>query len=152
MTTFSTVMGSFSVVLVQALTSSQQTMVALMLWITGFLCLLNIFLAFLYRGRKRGEVVSYYAAFAVELVIFVLALLLQLHITSILFHLPPGLPISQAEIGAALAIGIGLFPAAYWHRVNLSELPRRIAEDGQNLKKGEGAVKVRNTTPGEWMN
>src|SRR6266568_3764150 len=67
------------------------------------------------------------------------------------FHLVHGLPINQAEIGAALAIGIGLFPAAYWHRVNLSDLPSRIAQDGRTMKQ-QNAGRVHDISHhGEWM-
>lgn len=127
--------------------------VVITLWITGFLCLLNIALAVIFRARKKKEVWSYYAACGVELVIFVLALLFYIGVIAVLpFHLPPGLPVNQGEIAAALAIGIGLFPAAYWHRVNLSDLPSRIAEDGRAMKEHEGGVHIRKGSPGEWMN
>ena len=52
-------------------------------------------------------------------------------------------------VPAALAFGIGLFPAAFWHRVNLSDLPKRIGEDGKAMKSGKGTV---SKAPGEWMN
>lgn len=120
------------------------------LWITGFLCLLNIGLAILFRKNKRAEVISYYAAFAFQFLLFIAALLTLLGVISgSFFTLPGGLPFNQAEIGGALAIGIGLFPAAYWHRINVSELPKRIAEDGKTMNNN---VRVRNSLPGEWMN
>lgn len=124
--------------------------IVLALWVTGFLLLLNVVLAILYRGRRKREVVSYYAVGAIELSVFVFALLIHVGvIQQVPFHLPSGLPVNRAEIGAALAFGIGLFPAAYWHRINVSELPKRIAEDAVLLKKRDGGVHV---PPGEWMN
>jgi hypothetical protein len=124
--------------------------VPLALGVAGFLCLLNVVLAIIFRNNKRGEVVSYYAALVLELLLFVAALLVLLGVISgSLFRLPQGLPFNQAEIGVALAIGIGLFPAAYWHRINVSDLPKRIAEDGKNMND---KVRVRNSLPGEWMN
>lgn len=123
------------------------------LWLTGFLCILNVSLAIFFRRRRKIEVLSYVAVCLFELAIFLFALLLLLNvITEVPFPLPPGLPINRAYIGAALAIGIGLFPAAYWHRVNISELPKRIAEDAIVMKEPEAGVKVRKGTPGEWMN
>ncbi len=136
-----------------AITVNLMAVVSLTLWVTGFLCLLNVALAVAYRRRNTREVVSYYAACGVELIIFVFALLIFLGVISgIPYHLPPGLPVNRAEIGAALAFGIGLFPAAYWHRINLSELPKRIAQDGQVIKDRDGGVHVRKGSPGEWMN
>ncbi|MBE3562021.1 MAG: hypothetical protein IMW89_22780, partial [Ktedonobacteraceae bacterium] len=120
------------------------------LWATGFLCLLNIALAVIYRRRNRREILSYAAVCGVELVIFVFVLLFGMGIIHhVPYHLPPGLPINRAEIGAALAIGIGLFPAAYWHRVNISELPSRIAHDGKVMKERHTSIHL---PPGEWMN
>ena len=136
-----------------AVTVNLMSVVVLTLWITGFLCLLNVALAIIYRKKDTKEVISYYAAGSVELIIFVFALLLSIGVISAIpYHLPPGLPVNRAEIGAALAFGIGLFPAAYWHRINLSELPKRIAEDKQVIKDRDGGVRVRNSSPGEWMN
>jgi hypothetical protein len=136
-------------------TVDPRQVMAVTLWITGFLCLLNIVLAILYRARKRKEVISYYAACLLELAVFVFALLFYLGVITqrqIPYPLPPKLPVNRAEIAAALAIGIGLFPAAFWHRINLSELPGRIAADG-NTMKGRGAgVRVKQRGPGEWMN
>ncbi len=126
----------------------------LTLWIAGFLCLLNIALAVFYRKRQRKEVVSYFVACGIELLVFVFALLFTLGVitrTQIPYPLPTTAPINRAEILAALAIGLGLFPAAYWHRINLAELPNRIAEDGKNMKNRDGGVHV-NKTPGEWLN
>lgn len=126
------------------------TMIPITLWITGFLCLLNIALALFYRKRQFREVITYYAAFAIELAIWIFALLLQLNVVGAPFHLPPGLQVSLGEIGSALAIGIGLAPATYWHRVNFSELPKRIADDARVFKDGEATVRVKG--PGEWVN
>ena len=136
-----------------AVTVNLMSVVVLTLWLTGLLCLLNVVFAIAYRKRDIKEVISYYAAGSVELIIFVFAMLLYSGVISAIpYHLPPGLPVNRAEIGAALAFGIGLFPAAYWHRINLSELPRRIAEDGQVIKDRDGGVRVRKSSPGEWMN
>lgn len=127
--------------------------VPLTLSITVFLCVLNIVLAILFRSRHKQEVLTYYAACGIELTIFVVTLLIYLGIISTTpFHLIHGLPINQAEIAVALAIGIGLFPAAYWHRVNLSDLPARIAQDGREMKK-QNAGRVHDISHhGEWMN
>ena len=133
---------------------SLDNMITATLWITGFLCFLNIGLAILYRGRQAKEVASYYAVFAFELVIFVFALLLHMGvITHVPFPLPPNLPINRAEIGAALAIGVGLFPATFWHRTSFSDIGARMAEDAKVMKDRDGGVKIgRKSAPGEWMN
>jgi len=129
-------------------------MITATLWITGFLCLLNIGLAILYRGRQTKEIASYYAAFTFELIIFVFALLLHIgSITHVPFPLPPGLPFNRAEIGATIAVGIGLFPATFWHRTSFSEVGVRMAEDAKTMKDRDGGVKIGpKHTPGEWMN
>jgi hypothetical protein len=127
---------------------------AITLWVTGFLCFLNVVLALFFRKRNKEEVISYYIVCTVEMVIFVFAVLFYLGVITraqIPYPLPPKLPINRAEIAAALAIGIGLFPAAYWHSINLSELPGRIAEDGKMLRNREGSIHI-NRAPGEWMN
>lgn len=127
--------------------------IALTLWMTGFLCLLNIALAIVFRKRRKVEILSYYLVCGLELVVFVFALLLYLGIvTQVPFQLPPGLPIDRAEIGATIAFGIGLAPAAYWHRINISELPQRIAQDAVVMKERDAGVRVRKDAPGEWMN
>ena len=96
---------------------------------------------------------SYLVVSLVELVILALALVLRLGIlTSVPYHLPPGLSFSRAEIGAAFAVGIGLFPAAYWHRNSVSKLRARIEQDGKVMKEREREVYVRSNTPGGWMN
>ncbi|GAC1397562.1 MAG: hypothetical protein NVS4B12_08150 [Ktedonobacteraceae bacterium] len=129
-------------------------MIVITLWITGFLCALNIGLAILYRRKQAKEVVSYYAAFVFELIIFVFALLLHIGIiTRVPFPLPPGLPFNRAEIGATIAIGIGLLPATFWHRTSFSEVGARMAEDAKTMNDRDGGVKIgRKSTPGEWMN
>lgn len=127
---------------------------AITLWVTGFLCFLNIVLAIFFRKRNKEEVISYYTVCAIEMLIFAFAVLFYLGVitrSQIPYPLPPKLPINRAEIAAALAIGIGLFPAAYWHSINLSELPGRIAEDGKMLRNREGSIHI-NRRPGEWMN
>ena len=143
-----------SMALIQAaLPATTRLVVPIALWLAGFLCLLNIALAIFFRKNPPIEIVSYILVVGIELVIFVLALLANIGVLSKLpFYLPPSLPINQAEIVAALAIGIGLFPAAYWHRINVSELPKRIAEDGKTMKDREESVHVRTGKPGEWMN
>jgi hypothetical protein len=126
---------------------------AVSLWITGFLCLLNIVLAIFYRTRNKKEVISYYTACLLELAVFVFALLFCLGVitqSQVPYPLPPGLSVNRAEIAAALAIGVGLFPAVLWHGINLSELPKRIAEDGKTLKGQSAGVRVKR--PEEWVN
>jgi hypothetical protein len=138
--------------IVNAITVNPIMVAAITLWIAGFLCMLNVALAIIFRKNRLFEVVSYWISCIVELAIFMFALLFYLGtISHIPYHLPPGLPVDRAQLGAALAIGIGLFPAAYWHRINVSELPKRIAKDAQVLK-GQNAVQERKSTPGEWMN
>jgi hypothetical protein len=127
--------------------------VTVILWMSGFLCVLNIALAVIFRKRPLKEVWSYYAACGVEFALFAFGLLLYLGIIPhIPYHLPSNSPISRADIGAALALSIGLFPAAYWHRINISELPERIAQDAQTVKDRNGGVHIRKSSPGEWMN
>jgi hypothetical protein len=129
-------------------------MISISLWITSFLCLLNIGLAIVYRQKQAKEIISYYVVFAFELIIFVFAFLLHLGvITRVPFPLPPGLPFNRAEIGAAVAIGIGLLPATFWHRTSFSEVGARMAEDAKTMQDRDGGVKIgRKSTPGEWMN
>ncbi|MBA2396455.1 MAG: hypothetical protein H0V70_27330 [Ktedonobacteraceae bacterium] len=143
-----------SLTLIQAsLPATTRLVVPIALWLAGFLCLLNIALAIFFRRNPPLEIVSYVLVVGIELVIFILALMANIGTLSRLpFYLPPSLPINQAEIVAALAIGIGLFPAAYWHRINVSELPKRIAEDGKTMKDREDSVHVRTGKPSEWMN
>lgn len=132
---------------------SRINLISVTLWSTGFLCLLNVGLAILYRRRQRWEVLSYYAACGVELLIFVFAFGLALRlIAHVPYPLPPGLPFDRAEIGATIALGIGLFPATYWHRTSLPELSARMAQDAKAMKDRDGGVRIRENTPGEWMN
>ena len=128
--------------------------ITISLWVTGFLCLLNIGLALVYRQKQAREVISYYAVFTFELIIFVFALLLHLGVvTRVPFPLPPGLPFNRAEIGAAIAIGVGLFPATFWHRTSFSDIGTRMAEDAKTMNDRDGGVKIgRKSRPGEWMN
>ena len=127
--------------------------ISLTLIITGLLCLLNLTFALAYRNRRRAELFSYIAASLIELGLFVFTLLLRLGIlTHIPYHLPPHLPFNRAEIGTAIATGIGLFPAAYWHRTSISQVRERMAKDAQVLKERDGGVHIRSNAPGEWMN
>ena len=127
--------------------------ISLTLIITGLLCILNIAFAIVYRKRRTAELLSYIAATLIELGLFVFTLLLRLGIlTHIPFHLPPHLPFNRAEIGTAIAIGVGLFPAAYWHRTSISQVRERMAKDAQVLKERDGGVHIRSNAPGEWMN
>ena len=127
--------------------------ISLTLIITSLLCLLNTAFAVAYRKRRRAELLSYIAASLIELGLFVFTLLLRLGIlTHIPYHLPPHLPFNRAEIGTAIAIGVGLFPAAYWHRTSITQVRERIAKDAQVLKERDGGVHIRSNVPGEWMN
>jgi hypothetical protein len=128
-------------------------LVAVTLWITGFLFLLNVVCAVLFRSSRPAEILSYAVGAFIELGIFIFALLLQIGVlTRIPYHLPPGLPFNRAEIGAAIAVGIGLFPVAYWHRSSAAHLRQRIAKDTQDMQNHRASVRVRSNTPGEWMN
>src|SRR5260370_42701809 len=122
---------------------------AITLWITGFLCFLNIVLALFFRKRHKKEVISYYTVCVVEMAIFAFAILFYFGVitrSQIPYPLPPKLPINRAEIAPALAIGIGLFPAHYWHSINISELPNTLAEDCKPLENREGGIHI-NRTP-----
>jgi len=128
-------------------------LISVSLWVTGFLCILNAAFAYIFRKRHTGEVLSYLAVGLIELAVFGFVLVLRLGIlTSVPYPLPPGLSFNRAEIGAALAIGIGLFPAAYWHRTSIAQWRERMAKDAKALKERDGGVHVRSNTPGEWMN
>lgn len=128
-------------------------LIYLTLVITGLLCILNIVLAVGFRRKRLAEILSYIAAGLLELGLFVFTLFLRLGIlTHIPFHLPPHLPFNRAEIGAAIATGIGLFPAAYWHRTSISQVRERMEKDAHVLKERDGGVHVRSSAPGEWMN
>ena len=127
--------------------------ISLTLIITALLCLLNIAFTIAYRKRSTAELLSYLAATVIEAGMFVFTLLLRLGIlTHIPYHLPPHLPFNRAEIGTAIAIGVGLFPAAYWHRTSVSQVRERMAKDAQVLKERDGGVHIRSNAPGEWMN
>ncbi|GLV57360.1 hypothetical protein KDH_41960 [Dictyobacter sp. S3.2.2.5] len=154
MIVFNSALISATVAQISGLSFKSTAVIPVVLCVTGFLCLINVGLAIFYRHNKRAEIITYYAAFAFELILFVAAFLVLLGVFSqSFFRLPAGLPINQGEIGVALAIGLGLFPAAYWHRINISELPKRITEDGQNLKNNQIDVRIRDRSiPGEWMN
>jgi hypothetical protein len=129
------------------------TLVTVTLWITGFLILLNVVCALLFRKRRPVEILFYVAAAAIELGIFVVALLFRVGVLKHLpYHLPPGLPFDLAEIGAAIAVGIGLFPVSFWHRTSATQLRARIAKDTQDMQKHQPNVRVRSNAPGEWMN
>jgi len=127
-------------------------LISLTLGITGFLCVLNIIFAVVFRKRHIRETLSYLVAGLLELVIFAVALALRLGIlTTIPYHLPPGLPFNRSEIGAALAVGIGLLPVAYWHRTSATQLRVRIAEDAKVIKEHDG-VHMSATASEDWMN
>jgi hypothetical protein len=127
--------------------------ISLTLIITGLLCILNMAFTIVYRKRRHAEFLSYIATSLIELGLFVFTLLLRLGIlTHIPYHLPPHLPFNRAEIGTAIAIGVGLFPAAYWHRTSISQVRERMAKDAQVLKERDGGVHIRSNAPGEWMN
>ena len=96
---------------------------------------------------------SYIVVGVLELLIFAVTLSWRLGMLhSIPFHLPQHLPFNRAEIAGAVAIGIGLFPAAYWHRTSMAQLRTRMQQDAQAMKQREANVRVRNSVPGEWMN
>jgi hypothetical protein len=117
------------------------------------LCILNIAFAYVFRKRKTVEVISYLLVALLELAIFLFAFSLRVGIIhAVPLHLPPHLPVNRAEIGAAIAIGIGLFPVGYWHRTSASELRARMAQDAKVIKERDGGVRVRSNAPGEWMN
>lgn len=128
-------------------------LISLTLVITGLLCVLNAIFAVIFRKRNIVEILSYSIVGWLELGFFVFTLLLRLGIlTHIPFHLPRGLPFNRAEIGAAISIGIGLFPAAYWHRTTVPQIRERMAQDAHDLKERNAGVHVRSNAPGEWMN
>ncbi len=128
------------------------TLITAMLFATAFLIVLNVAFAFAARKRRALEIISFVVASIVELAIFVLVLALRIHpLTQIPFTLPTGLPIDRAEIGATLALAIGLFPAAYWHRTSMSQLRQRMADDARVIKNRDG-VRIRGNSPGEWLN
>ncbi len=120
---------------------------------TIFLCLLNMAFAFVFRKRGRGEVLSYITVGIIELAVFCFVLVLYLgKLHSIPLRLPAHLPVTRTEIGAALAVGIGLFPAAYWHRTSAAQIRTKMVEDAKIIKEQDGGVRVREHAPGEWLN
>ncbi len=128
-------------------------LIYLTLVITASLCIANAVFAVIFRKRRITEILSYTAAGLFELIFFVFVLLLRLGILShIPFHLPSRLPFTRTEFGAAIALGIGLFPAAYWHRTSVSQVRERMSHDAQVLKQRDSGVHVRNSAPGEWLN
>lgn len=128
-------------------------LITVTLWITGFLLILNMTCAVLFRKKRMAEKLSYLAAGLIELGIFIFALLLHLAVlTHVPYHLPRGLPFNRAEIGAAIAVGIGLFPVGYWHRSSSERIREHIAKDAQTMQKHEAGVRVHSNAPGEWMN
>lgn len=129
------------------------TLITVTLFGTVFLCFLNVALAIAFRTRRAIEVLSFSIASLIEFVLFVFVLLLQLRIlTHIPFSLPAHLPINRAELGGTLALAIGLFPAAYWHRTSLTQLRQRMADDAKVIKSRQGGVRIRSNAPGEWLN
>jgi hypothetical protein len=140
------------------LTSAQgvsvtSVLVTVMLFVAAFLFVLNLALAIAFRKRRALEIITYVVASLIELAIFVFVLLLQLGIlTHVPLNLPPGLPIDRAEMGGTIALAIGLFPAAYWHRTTMSQLRQRMADDAKVIKNREGGVRIRSNAPGEWLN
>lgn len=128
------------------------TLVMIMLFATAFLFILNVIFAIAFRKRRALQVLSFVAAGLIELGIFTFLLILRLGmLTHIPFHLPLGLPIDRAEIGGAIALAIGLFPAAYWQRTSMSQLRQRMADDAKVIKNRDG-VRIRSNAPGEWLN
>ena len=120
---------------------------------TSFLCLLNFSFAYAFRKKRAAEVLSYLAVGLLELLVFAFTLVLRLGILrGVPLHLPPHLPFNRAEIGATIAIAIGLFPAAYWHRTSASQIRAKMAEDARVIKEQDGGVRIRSNAPGEWMN
>lgn len=129
------------------------TIIWVSLIVTGFLCILNTAFAYMFRKRTQSEKLSYIVVGVLELLIFAVTLSWRLGMLhGIPFHLPPHLPFNRAEIAGAVAIGIGLFPAAYWHRTSMAQLRARMEQDAQVMKQREASVRVRNSLPGEWMN
>lgn len=123
------------------------------LGLTGFLCILNAALAYVFRKRQKRELLSYIAVGSIELIAFAAALFLRLGgIHHIPYRFPASVPFTRSEIGAALAIGVGLFPAAYWHRTSPTQLRSRMAADAKMMREREAGVQVRQHAPGEWMN
>ncbi len=134
----------------QTLTS---TLIVVVLFVTAFLFLLNLALAIVSRKRRPIVLLSFSAASLIELAIFIFVLLLRIGVlTHVPLALPSGLPFNRSEIGATLALAIGLFPAAYWQRTSMAQLRQRMAEDAKVIKNREGGVRIRSNAPGEWLN
>jgi hypothetical protein len=133
--------------------TSTHNLVTVMFFVAACLFLLNLALAIAFRKRRAIEILSYIAAGLIELAIFIFVLLLRMGtLTHVPLTLPSGLQINRAEIGGALALAIGLFPAAYWHRMSMSQLRQRMADDAKVIKNREGGVRIRSNAPGEWLN
>jgi hypothetical protein len=129
------------------------TLVTVVLFVTVFLLLLNLALAIVSRKRRAIVILSFVAASLLELAIFIFVLLLRIGVlTHVPLALPSGLPFNRSEIGGTLALAIGLFPAAYWQRMSMSQLRQRMADDAKVIKNREGGVRVRSNAPGEWLN
>lgn len=124
--------------------------VTITLVVTALLFLLNVLFAIARRRKNLAEVASYVAAAVLEFVVFMVVLLFRLGLIKIPFSLPQGLSFNRAEIAAALSLGLGLFPAAYWQGTSLSQLRKRMEDDAKVIKQRDGGVRVR--TPGEWIN
>ena len=120
---------------------------------TLLLFLLNVAFAVIFRKRRKKEAITYMVVALLEVAIFAFALAWRMRLLpAVPYHLPQGLPFNRAELGAAIAIGVGLFPAAYWHRTSTTQLRARLAADAKMLKEQEKSVRVRSNAPGEWMN
>ena len=129
------------------------TLVTVVVFVAAFLFLLNLALVIISRKRRAIVVLSFAAAGLIELAIFVFVLLLRVGVlTHVPFALPSGLPFNLSELGATLALAIGLFPAAFWQRMSMSQLRQRMADDAKVLKDREGGVHIRSNAPGEWLN
>jgi len=134
-------------------TSINSIVITTMLFVSAFLFLLNLALAIAFRKRRALEVLSYIAASLIQLAIFVFVLILRIGIlTHVPLMLPASLPIDRTELGAPLALAIGLIPAAYWHRTSMAQLRQRMADDAKVIKNREGGVRIRSNAPGEWLN
>jgi hypothetical protein len=134
----------------QTLTS---TLITVVLFVTAFLFLLNLGLAIVSRKRSAIVILTFSAASLIELAIFIFVLLLRIGVlTHVPLTLPSGLPFNRSELGATLSLAIGLFPAAYWQRMSMSQLRQRMADDAKVIKNREGGVRVRSNAPGEWLN
>jgi hypothetical protein len=121
--------------------------------VLALLGILNGIFALIFRRRQKREVISYISIGALELLFLALVLVLRIGgIHHIPYRFPASLPVSRTEVGAALAIGIGLFPIAYWHRTSTTDLRTRMAADARIMKERTGGVQIREQTPGEWMN